>query len=200
MRTRFSISLPVLILAGFIYFITDTPSLLSLLLPAALHELGHIVTLRLLGLRISCFKAELKGLCIEYRGCTSAAGHVMAAAAGPLWGIVYGLAAAWLALRLDSGWLELSAGISLILSMFNLMPALPLDGGRILYNISEALWGPGFAARLLNALGLATGTVLLALGAWLMLKGFGIAVEMAAVWLLMYTGEKLRNPMYREII
>lgn len=177
-----------ILLAALIYFIADVDKILAVLIPVVVHELGHVLTLRLLGLRINGFKAELKGFCIGYCGYTGALGHVLAAAAGPMFGLLYAMSASILAERLGSGWLELSAGVSLLLSLFNLLPALPLDGGRIVYTFSSTLLGESAGARLCNILGLTIGVILLFSGVWLMLHGCGVALELSAVWLLAYTG------------
>lgn len=187
-RERFGISAPAVAAAALLYYLAPTDKLLAVLLPVIFHELGHLLALRLLGLRISRFRIELKGLCMEYRGYASGLGHALAAAAGPALGLLYALAASLLASRYSSAWLELTAGVSLLLSAFNLLPALPLDGGRILYHLSAALFGERAAARVADVVSLAVGTVLLGLGAYLMFRGFGLALELAAVWLLLSTG------------
>lgn len=187
-RERFGISAPAVAAAALLYYLAPTDKLLAVLLPVIFHELGHLLALRLLGLRISRFRIELKGLCMEYRGYAGGLGHALAAAAGPALGLLYALAASLLASRYSSAWLELTAGVSLLLSAFNLLPALPLDGGRILYHLSAALFGERVAARVADIVSLAVGTVLLGLGAYLMFRGFGLALELAAVWLLLSTG------------
>lgn len=187
-RERFGISAPAVAAAALLYYLAPTDKLLALLLPVIFHELGHLLALRLLGLRISRFRIELKGLCMEYRGYASGLGHALAAAAGPALGLLYALAASLLASRYNSAWLELTAGVSLLLSAFNLLPALPLDGGRILYHLSAALFGERAAARVTDISSLIIGTILLGLGTYLMFRGFGLALELAAVWLLLSTG------------
>ena len=187
-KERFGISAPAVAAAALLYYLAPTDKLLAVLLPVIFHELGHLLALRLLGLRISRFRIDLKGLCMEYRGYASGLGHALAAAAGPALGLLYALAASLLASRYSSAWLELTAGVSLLLSAFNLLPALPLDGGRILYHLSAALFGERVAARVADIVSLAVGTVLLGLGAYLMFRGFGLALELAAVWLLLSTG------------
>ncbi len=199
-REHFGISAAAILLAALIYFIADVDKILALLIPALFHELGHVFTLRLLGLRISGFRAELKGLCIGYSGYTGALGHALAAAAGPLWGLIYAMAASLLAQRLACQWLELSAGVSLLLSLFNLLPALPLDGGRILYALSSPFMSEASARRLVDISSLVVGLMLLALGTYLMLRGFGAAMDLAAIWLLAYTGTERRAFRSREMI
>ena len=198
-RERFGISAPAVLTAALIYYLAPVDKLMAVLLPVLIHELGHILVLRLLGLRIYRFQIELKGLCIEYRGYTGALGHALAAAAGPGLGLLYALAASLLAARYNSAWLELTAGVSLLLSAFNLLPALPLDGGRILYHLSAALFGERVAARVTDIVSLAVGTALLGLGTYLMFRGFGLALELAAVWLLLSTGLRALPPHYNEV-
>ena len=198
-KERFGISAPAIAAAALLYCLAPIDKLLAVLLPVIFHELGHILALRLLGLRICRFKIELKGLCLEYRGYTGGLGHALAAAAGPALGLLYALAASLLAARYGNSWLELTAGVSLLLSAFNLLPALPLDGGRILYHLSAALFGERAAARVTDIVSLAVGTALLVLGVYLMFRGFGLALELAAVWLLLSTGLRALPPHYHKI-
>ena len=197
---RFEVGSAAILLAALIYFIADLDKILALLVPVFVHELGHILMLRFLGLRISGFRVELKGFCISYCGCTGAVGHALAAAAGPMFGLIYAMAASVLASRLGCSWLELSAGISLILSFFNLLPALPLDGGRMLYALACPFMREPAAGKLVKISGLAVGIALLALGTYLMFNGYGLAMELAAIWLLAYTGTDRERQKCREII
>ena len=197
---RFSVGTGAILLAALIYFVADLDKILALLVPVLVHELGHVFTIRLLGLRINGFRVELKGFCIRYCGYTGAMGHALAAAAGPLWGLIYAMAASFSARHYGSSWLELSAGVSLLLSLFNLLPALPLDGGRMLYALASPFFGEAAAAKMVNISSLAVGAALLALGAYLMFNGFGLAMELAAVWLLAYTGLERMVCRQREII
>jgi len=98
-----------------------------------LHELGHALVARHLGVRVSGIELSFFGGAAKMVQLPRTANHELAiAAAGPavslaLGGIGLGLGAithvslfAWL------GW------TNLILAGFNLIPALPMDGGRIL--------------------------------------------------------------------
>ena len=195
-KKRFGISAPAIAAAALLYYLAPIDKLLAVLLPVIFHELGHILALRLLGLKICRFRIELKGLCMEYRGYAVGLGHALAAAAGPAMGLLYALAASLLAARYNSAWLELTAGVSLLLSACNLLPALPLDGGSILDHLAAALFGERAAARVTDLTALVVGTTLLILGAYLMFRGFGLALELAAVWLLLSTGLRALPPLY----
>ena len=55
----FGISAPAVAAAALLYYLAPTDKLLAVLLPVIFHELGHILALRLLGLRICRFKMLL---------------------------------------------------------------------------------------------------------------------------------------------
>ena len=138
-KRRFHISAGAVLAAALLFFFMDTATLWTIALPVAAHELGHVIALRLLGLRIRGFRAELKGLCIDYCGFCGTAGHLFAAAAGPVDGLLYAFAASYWAKLFQNDTAALSAGISLLLSLFNLLPVLPLDGGRIFFLAVDAV-------------------------------------------------------------
>lgn len=185
-QNRLKISAGAVLLAAVLYYIGDGKTIAAALVPVAVHELGHLLCLKMLGMRVEGFRAELKGFCIDYKGNTGALGHALAAAMGPAAGLLYAWAASWAGNRYASDWLCLSAGVSLLLSLFNLLPALPLDGGRILANLSWAFLGERRSNMLVEITSLVIGVSLLALGLWLAVKGRGIALAVAAIWLLLY--------------
>lgn len=182
---KFKISAGALILAALIYYTADFAALACLAAPIFVHELGHIICLRLLGLRIRGFRAELRGLCMGYAGCTNGLGRVLSAAAGPAAGGLYALMTSYAGKILGSDWLLCSAGVSILLSCFNLLPALPLDGGQIFSELMTALFGLMRGMRIVELTGLAVGALLLAAGLWLLWTGRGAAVIVAAIWLLL---------------
>ena len=160
--------------------------LLALLLPVTVHELGHLVAILTLGFRPQSFRAEPGGFQISYSGEGGTLAHALAAAAGPLAGFLYALAAARLQPVLGLSWLYLSAGLSLALSLFNLLPALPLDGGQILLQLACAALGTPKGERLLRGLSLLTGAALLAAGGALALRGRGVALALVGLSLLFH--------------
>lgn len=94
---------------------------------AALHELGHALAVWLCGGQIVYLRLTALGGVLRYRMAAPMRLHtVWIAAAGPL----LGLAAAWCAARL--GYYTF-AGANLLLSLVNLLPVRPLDGGEIMH-------------------------------------------------------------------
>ena len=186
MRERFRIGLGAALPAALLLLLGTVEVSTDVLLPAFCHELGHLLALWLLGLHIRSIRMELRGFCIEYYGSCSAVGHALAAAAGPFAGFAWAWAASAIGQRTGLDWLSLSAGVSLLLSLFNLLPALPLDGGRIVLALSCAVLGDRRGEHVTEALSLFVGAALLGAGVWLMLRQRGVAVLAAAIWLLLY--------------
>ena len=81
-----------------------------------------------------------------------------------------------------------NAGILLV----NLLPALPLDGGRMLAAALERRHDGG--AKFLDITGTITGGALMAAGIIFMWLGRGMALEMAAVWLLLSQPGIVKRP------
>jgi len=188
-RKYAGISTGLIFVVGLVIYIGDVYTVSAIIVPVIIHELFHVACIRLLGLRIRSLRAELRGLCIEYGGYTGAVGHAITAAAGPIGGLMYALAAAAAGERTGSQWLFLSGGVSLMLSLFNMLPALPLDGGRVLLSLTEALLGPKLAHSISSIISVIIGAVLLACGALAIMRGAGIAPALAGIWILAYQNE-----------
>lgn len=161
-RLRISPGVPLL-LAAFVWL--ASPLLLGAILSAAVcHELGHWLVLRRVGgriqrLHITVFGAEMQ---VDDRR-ISYGGELLTAAAGPVSNLL--LAAA---MGLLGRWWEplyLLAGAQAVLGCFNLLPILPLDGGRMLW--LALCWGtdPFLADRVAQAVSLAAAGLLAAAGA-----------------------------------
>lgn len=96
---------------------------LSFLLSALIHELGHLAAMKLWRVPIEAMSIGAAGAKIR----TGAMNHkqeIRCALAGPLTGIVFALCI----LRI----LPQTAVVSFLLSLINLLPLYPLDGGRVL--------------------------------------------------------------------
>jgi Zn-dependent protease len=136
-----------------------------------LHELGHALQARREGMEIDGITLWLFGGVAKFRGMFPSAGaEFRIAVAGPLVSLALGLlfsVGAWAVSTAEAvdGVVAWLGYINLALLVFNLLPALPLDGGRVL---RSALWhfGRDFrkATRLAAAVGRAFGFFFIAAG------------------------------------
>lgn len=116
-----------------LWFYFDRSGWFSAAVPAAAaHELGHCLALGLCGGRLRELRLECAGLCMDVTGIKGPGKEIFVLLGGPAVGLLW----AWIAHRMGTEWGEKSAAAALILNGFNLLPALPLDGGRI----AAALW------------------------------------------------------------
>jgi Zn-dependent protease/CBS domain-containing protein len=150
------------------------------------HELGHAIQARREGMEIDGITLWLFGGVAKFKGMFPTAGaEFRIAIAGPLVSLLIGLvflAAAGL-LDLPSAVLGVVAwlgAINIILLVFNMLPALPLDGGRVL---RSALWHfrrDFRSATVLSAnIGRGFGFLFIALGLVMFFGGAGVS----GVWL-----------------
>jgi len=156
----------------------------------ALHELMHLLAARCVRVRV--IELEL----MPFGGAARIdalwmvrPGQALAVAlAGPACNLLLYLGASALLLN---GWIEarLAAEImraNLMVFLFNLIPALPLDGGRILCCLLSLRLSPGRAARLGVFLGWALGCALLAGAVMTALHGrFNITLAMSGGYILL---------------
>ncbi|MBR1659179.1 MAG: site-2 protease family protein, partial [Oscillospiraceae bacterium] len=119
----------------------DEQGMVAALAPAAaVHELGHALALALFHVPVTRLSLGMFGLRMDYRTALTDGESAICAAAGPAAGALWALAA-W---EIGGAFFRLSAILSLGLTLFNLLPVFPLDGGRIL----EALAGRKWAGRI----------------------------------------------------
>lgn len=168
---RFTCSLSFFAAALFLLLAANKSWLLLFWLAAMLHELGHLLALCLLGGRVVRFCFRLSGAELQYSGShISYGGEVLLALAGPAANLLSACICVWLARWQPLPWLYQFAGCHLVLAFFNLLPALPLDGGRVLQTLLESrlpLEGEPLARRI----SLCVGALLAVLGLVLLLKG-----------------------------
>jgi Zn-dependent protease/CBS domain-containing protein len=150
-----------------------------------LHELGHAWQARREGLEIDGITLWLFGGVAEFKGTFPNAGaEFRIAIAGPLVTLVLGVGSLLLALAPLPSAVEGVAAwlgyINLLLLVFNLIPALPLDGGRVL---RAALWRAradlGWATRVAADIGMGFGYLFIALG----LAMFIVEGSFSGAWL-----------------
>lgn len=182
---KFKIEPEAALAASLVYFFSDWTELTATAAAIAMHELGHLAALKLLGLDVCTLKAELGGMCISYCGDGEPAEDIVAAAAGPLTGGIYALAASHAFIATGESWLAISGGISFILSGFNLLPIMPLDGGRILAAAFTLLFGEAKADKAVQIIGALCAAALFAWGVCRLALRHDFTVYAAGAWLLM---------------
>ena len=124
--------------------------LLPFLSAAAVHELGHLLALRLRRHPVSSVTLSFSGAVMK-TGLLSYRDVLLAAAAGPLTSLAAGF---FLPL-----WPEFGL-YSVILGLFNLLPLPGLDGGRMVRSAVMLLFPPESAGRICRFLGICTGLAL----------------------------------------
>ncbi|MEG0876367.1 MAG: site-2 protease family protein [Oscillospiraceae bacterium] len=188
---KFEIGSGFLLLLALVYFFDDSGLLLAALPAVAVHELGHLLAMGLFGVRPLALSATMSGFSLDYSGSISAPKEMLTALAGPLLGLLFAVVCAKIGNRVQSEYLLLCAGLGVVLNAFNLLPALPLDGGRILSFFAFRVLGEAGAQRLVQALSLATALGLVGAGMYFLANGQGGAPALAGVWILLMTiGEK----------
>jgi Zn-dependent protease len=195
-------------------YLTAVGSALLFFLSLVLHELGHALVARRQGIGIVGIDLFFFGGIAKMTRDTDSPGtEFKVSAAGPLVTLLVVLACAALgtllvggeefervvalqagatssAAVLALGWLTL---INALVLLFNLIPAFPLDGGRIARAVAWKLTGSrGRATRVAGRLGQAFAFVMIALGAYLLFEG----LVAAGIWMIVlgfFLGSAARN-------
>jgi Zn-dependent protease/CBS domain-containing protein len=184
-----------------------------------LHEYGHAIQAQRDGMEIEGITLWLFGGVAKFKGMFPSAGaEFRIAIAGPLVSLALGVLfvlAAWLAGLPETvdavcAWLGY---VNLTLLVFNLIPALPLDGGRVL---RSALWAAKrdfvWATRLAAAIGRGFGYLFIAggvamlifqgtfSGAWLAFIGWFLLMAASAEDRLLLAQQALRGLRVRDLV
>ena len=185
-RLRFS---PLLGMLLFSYMLIEGSfDPLWLLFFSLVHELGHIAVIRLLGGNIGSFAGKGQGFSLAVNG-LSYQGELLAALAGPVTSLVlavgFGLAA-WFGGGERLWYFCFANGA---LAAMNLLPILPLDGGRVLRAVL-ALRCPLHRQRMiLQTVGLSVLLPLLGLSFWQFLSsGYKISLLFVCFYLISLIG------------
>jgi len=185
--------------SGTVYAVAGALTAMLLLVGVLLHELGHAVVARRAGLQVDGITLSWMGGVTRIEGdARSPAAEFAIAGVGPLVSAAFG-GVLWVARmgviaghggRLTISALWWLAIINVVLAIFNLIPAAPLDGGRILHALvwfaTRDRW---LGTRAAAAAGIGLGVLTVAFGFFALLRGNtspidGLFITFIGWWLL----------------
>jgi Zn-dependent protease len=153
------------------YWLFGVVTAVVFLITVVAHEVAHAFTARHFGIRVKGITLWMLGGVTELDGeSPSPRADAVVAAAGPATSIGLGALSAGLAWWVGgSGLLDAAlawlAGVSVFLGLFNLLPAAPLDGGRLLRALLWRRYDDRARAGYVTArVGRGIGFILIALG------------------------------------
>lgn len=169
-----------LLLLGALYWLDEGVGLLPWgLLACVVHELGHVAAARCFGGRVERLSLTAVGaeLSFSYMAPLTYGRDSLVALAGPGANLLLGGLFYWQGRHLP-------AVLSLGLGVFNLLPILPLDGGRVLYGLLAERLDPDWADRLLTAFAGCLVGVLAGVGTIAAVHYANVSLLLTALWLL----------------
>jgi Zn-dependent protease len=109
------------------------------------HEMGHVIVLRARGIKsgLPVFIPFLGAAVSMKSQPKTVYDEALSGIAGPVFGSAAAGLVAWAAHDSGSTFLQALAYTGFFLNLFNLLPILPLDGGRTAAALHPALWGVG---------------------------------------------------------
>jgi Zn-dependent protease len=118
------------------------------------HEMGHVLELRRQGIRASApIFIPFLGAAVGMKEMPKNAWReAQVALAGPILGTL-GAVGVWVVgVALGSDLLVAIAFVGFLINLFNLLPIVPLDGGRAVAAVHPAFWGAGLAGLVVFAI------------------------------------------------
>lgn len=169
-----------------------------------LHEMMHLAAARLLHIRVYELEltpaggaARLENLWRLRPG--QCAAVALAGPAANLMIVMLSSALCWWG-WLEPEWAAVAVEQNLMICLFNLLPALPMDGGRVLCGLMSRGMSAAGAARMGTGVSCALALLLSALSVYGMLKGrLNITLPMAAAFLLVSARRERRHAEFALI-
>ncbi len=153
-----------------------------------MHELSHLAAARICGIRSCAFSISILGFSADIQdGSCSRRERLFIYAAGPVFNLLVFSAAAVSGRILpgDQEFLRLLSAANLILALFNLLPVLPLDGGRFVLGLLAEGTGLMAAGRILHRLALFFSVSIIFIGAYqLYISSFNISLIVIGLYIM----------------
>ena len=194
---------PILILSGLVF--GQWAIMRVMLVVLAAHEIGHALAAKAVGLRVPSLELTPVGGVAKIEGLyeTEPWRDIVVSVAGPLTNLLIAMGAAFGAHPL--GWwpgqhVQTLIRCNIALMLMNLIPVLPLDGGRILRGVL-CKWMPrSRATRILAYAGMALGGLVMAAGIILLVKGHANLTLIMTGSYLIYAAASERHEAVEQVV
>lgn len=177
---RVKVSSGFLLILGVLFWLDEGVGLLPWgLLACVLHELGHMAAAALFEGCVKEISFTIIGveMRLDYCEPLTYGQDSLVALAGPAANLLFG------AIALAMRW-QLAAVLALAVGVFNLLPVLPLDGGRVVYGLLAGQLDPDWAERLMAALSACLVGALVGVGTVCAIHYANATLLLTALWLL----------------
>jgi stage IV sporulation protein FB len=141
-RIRFCIGYEAVAAVTAILLIDRQNRVIGCILAAALHEAGHVIAMIFCRVRVRGVRIRLFDILIEADEAATLSADILVTLGGP--GMNLLLAASFARIA------PFFSAANLAMGLFNLMPVISLDGGRILSLLAAKRWGVENAQRVLR--------------------------------------------------
>ena len=203
---QFRVSIFFLLFFAALFALGQAQAGISLLLSLAIHEIGHIAIAKILGCKIEKLAIQPLGgyLYLAELLEVQPALERRIALAGPAANLLAAAATMALTPYHPQGFISMFLRANFTLMAFNLLPALPLDGGRVLRGILAG-WGSYYrATKAVIVSGAVCGVLLLGLAFWQLLRDLFNPTVFAAAGFLLYNAwverKQLLVPLLRYVL
>lgn len=183
------IHISALILVGMFLVGGDARVFAALIFAAIIHEIGHILSIKMFGMEIKEVNITAVGASIQKTGYSSYKRDIAVSAMGPAVSFSAFIISYIIYIGMGAGvqgtFLSVFCGLNLILCILNLIPVLPLDGGVMLFSYLLLKYDISHARKLMFYISLSAAVILFALGCiCFYYTKFNISIMLIALFLL----------------
>lgn len=166
---------------------------------AMLHEAGHLIAAKVLGYNVAGVKIEPFGVCMNLSGeITDCRHELVISLAGPVANVIM-ITAGTLLTYINVNVPEVFFISNLYMLFINLLPVMPLDGGRIVNAVLKTEFGERKAKKIVFFLSVPVVCVIAVLGVILIFKS-KINYSLLIISLFMCNNIRLRSDKSMDIV